>query len=42
MRTDIQVGDDTTPYFGVALWQKHMGSKVAAGDIILLQSMYKL
>ncbi|KAK7275427.1 hypothetical protein RIF29_16543 [Crotalaria pallida] len=38
MRTDIQVGDETTPYFGVSLWQKDMGSKVAAGDVLLLQN----
>ncbi|KAE9605873.1 hypothetical protein Lalb_Chr10g0101921 [Lupinus albus] len=38
MRTDIQVGDETTPYFGVSLWQKDMGSKIAAGDIVLLQN----
>lgn len=39
-RTDIQVGDDTTPYFGVSLWQKDMGSKLAPGDVVLLQSIY--
>ncbi|KAK7373124.1 hypothetical protein VNO80_06522 [Phaseolus coccineus] len=37
-RTDIEVGDDTTPYFLVSLWQKHMGSMVAAGDLVLLQN----
>ncbi|KAJ1439244.1 hypothetical protein SESBI_02615 [Sesbania bispinosa] len=37
-RTDIQVGDDTTPYFGVSLWQKDMGSMVTAGDVVLLQN----
>ncbi|CAL0317911.1 unnamed protein product [Lupinus luteus] len=38
MRTDIQVGDETTPYFGVSLWQKDMASKIAAGDVVLLQN----
>ncbi|KAK7275679.1 hypothetical protein RIF29_16800 [Crotalaria pallida] len=38
MRTDIRVGDETTPYFGVSLWQKDMWSKVAAGDVVLLQN----
>ncbi|TKY56186.1 hypothetical protein E2542_SST20627 [Spatholobus suberectus] len=37
-RTDIEVGDDTTPYFIVSLWQKHMGSMVAAGDVVLLEN----
>ncbi|KAK7321037.1 hypothetical protein VNO77_31145 [Canavalia gladiata] len=37
-RIDIQVGDDTTPYFVVSLWQKHMEFMVAAGDVILLQN----
>ncbi|XP_027368367.1 uncharacterized protein LOC113874340 [Abrus precatorius] len=37
-RTHIQVGDDTMPYFVVSLWQKHMGSMVAAGDVVLLQN----
>ncbi|RYQ90653.1 hypothetical protein Ahy_B09g096688 isoform A [Arachis hypogaea] len=39
IRTDIQVGDDTMPYFGVALWQNQMASKIAAGDLVLLQNM---
>ncbi|KAI4307299.1 hypothetical protein L6164_030503 [Bauhinia variegata] len=39
IRTDIQVGDDTKPYFGVSLWQKHMGSVVSEGDIIFLQNV---
>ncbi|XP_061341941.1 uncharacterized protein LOC133288240 [Gastrolobium bilobum] len=38
IRTDIQVGDDTTPYFVVSLWQKHMGSMVEAGDVVLLEN----
>ncbi|XP_014504088.1 uncharacterized protein LOC106764323 isoform X2 [Vigna radiata var. radiata] len=37
-RTDIEVGDDTTPYFLVSLWQKNMASIVAAGDVVLLQN----
>ncbi|MED6217855.1 hypothetical protein PIB30_021496 [Stylosanthes scabra] len=39
IRTDIQVGDDTTPYFGVALWHNQIASKVAAGDLVLLQNV---
>lgn len=38
MRTDIQVGDDTRPFFGVSVWQKNMGSIISPGDVILLQS----
>lgn len=37
-RTDIEVGDDTTPFFVISLWQKHMASMVSAGDIVLLQN----
>ncbi|KAK2375773.1 hypothetical protein QL285_076641 [Trifolium repens] len=37
-RIDIQVGDDTTPYFGVSLWQTQMESMVSAGDVVLLQN----
>ncbi|KAL5078679.1 hypothetical protein RYX36_007100 [Vicia faba] len=37
-RLDIQVGDDTAPYFGVSLWQSQMGSMVSAGDVVLLQN----
>ncbi|KAK7385222.1 hypothetical protein VNO78_30936 [Psophocarpus tetragonolobus] len=37
-RIDIEVGDDTTPFFMVSLWQKHMGSTLSAGDIVLLQN----
>ncbi|KAI5435987.1 uncharacterized protein LOC127118898 isoform X1 [Lathyrus oleraceus] len=37
-RIDIQVGDDTMPYFGVSLWQNQMGSMVSAGDVVLLQN----
>jgi hypothetical protein len=38
IRTDIQVGDDTLPFFSVSLWKKQMGTMVVAGDILLLQS----
>ncbi|KAL2317775.1 hypothetical protein Fmac_031651 [Flemingia macrophylla] len=38
-RTDIEVGDETTPHFVVSLWQKHMASAVAAGDVVLLQNL---
>ncbi|KAG4954613.1 hypothetical protein JHK87_040207 [Glycine soja] len=38
-RTDIEVGDDTMPFFVVSLWQKQMGSMVSAGDISRLRSM---
>lgn len=38
IRTDIQVGDDTLPFFSVSLWKKQMGTLVDAGDILLLQS----
>ncbi|KAJ9560433.1 hypothetical protein OSB04_005593 [Centaurea solstitialis] len=39
IRTDIQVGDDTRPYFPVSVWQKHMGSMLTAGSIVLLQNV---
>lgn len=38
LKTNIQVGDDTRPFFPVSIWQKHMGSMIVEGDIILLQS----
>ncbi|KRH16570.1 hypothetical protein GLYMA_14G162900v4 [Glycine max] len=38
-RTDIEVGDDTMPFFVVSLWQKQMGSMVSAGDVVLLQNL---
>lgn len=38
IRTDIQVGDNTRPFFSVSLWQKQMASMAVAGDIILLHS----
>ncbi|KAK7301319.1 hypothetical protein RJT34_12180 [Clitoria ternatea] len=34
--THIRVGDDTTPYFNVSLWQKHMPSMLSPGDVVLL------
>ncbi|XP_031275344.1 uncharacterized protein LOC116133802 [Pistacia vera] len=39
IRTDIQVGDDTRPFFSVCLWQKQMGSMAVAGDVILLRNV---
>lgn len=39
IRTDIQVGDDTLPFFHVSLWQKQMGLMALAGDIVLLQNV---
>lgn len=39
IRTDIQVGDDTLPFFSVSLWKKQMGTMVVAGDILLLQNV---
>ncbi|XP_044510500.1 uncharacterized protein LOC123229012 isoform X2 [Mangifera indica] len=39
IRTDIQVGDDTRPFFSVCLWQKQMGSMAIAGDVILLENV---
>ncbi|CAK7347016.1 unnamed protein product [Dovyalis caffra] len=30
IRTDIQVGDDTLPFFSVSLWKKQMGAMVVA------------
>lgn len=39
LKTNIEVGDDTRSFFSISLWQKHMGSMVVAGDIILLQNI---
>ncbi|CAI0449143.1 unnamed protein product [Linum tenue] len=39
VRTDIQVGDETHPFFVVSLWQKQMRNVAAAGDVVLLQNM---
>lgn len=39
IRTDIQVGDDTRPYFPVSIWQKNMETMLKAGNIILLQNV---
>ncbi|XP_039690832.1 uncharacterized protein [Medicago truncatula] len=41
-RTDIQVGDETTPYFGVSIWQTQMASLLSAGDVVLLQNVEEL
>ncbi|KAK6794272.1 hypothetical protein RDI58_007725 [Solanum bulbocastanum] len=38
IRTDIQVADDTRPFFPVTIWNKQLASTLVAGDIILLQS----
>ncbi|KAJ8536671.1 hypothetical protein K7X08_035072 [Anisodus acutangulus] len=39
IRTDIQVGDDTRPFFPVTIWNKQLASTFVAGDIILLQNI---
>ncbi|KAJ4824809.1 hypothetical protein Tsubulata_022149 [Turnera subulata] len=39
IRTDIQVGDDTLPFFSISLWKKQMGTAFVAGDVILLQNV---
>ncbi|XVF64603.1 hypothetical protein PTKIN_Ptkin09bG0181900 [Pterospermum kingtungense] len=39
MRTDIQVGDDTLPFFSVSLWKKEIRSTVVPGDVVLLQNV---
>ncbi|PQQ08008.1 uncharacterized protein Pyn_30882 [Prunus yedoensis var. nudiflora] len=39
IRTDIQVGDETRPFFSVSLWQKPMASTAVAGDVVLLQNV---
>ncbi|CDP15810.1 unnamed protein product [Coffea canephora] len=39
VRMDVQVGDDTRRYFPVSIWQKQLGSKIVAGDIIFLQNV---
>ncbi|XP_015165580.1 uncharacterized protein [Solanum tuberosum] len=38
IRTDIQVADDTRPFFPVTIWNKQLASTLVAGDIVLLQS----
>lgn len=42
VRKDIQVGDDTRPFFSISISQKHLCSTVVAGDVVLLQSIYFL
>ncbi|BBG95654.1 hypothetical protein Prudu_004258 [Prunus dulcis] len=39
IRTDIQVGDETRPFFSVSLWQKPIASMAVAGDVVLLQNV---
>nr|XP_048332458.1 uncharacterized protein LOC107406804 isoform X2 [Ziziphus jujuba var. spinosa] len=39
VRKDIQVGDDTRPFFSISIWQKHLASMVVAGDVVLLQNV---
>lgn len=39
MRTEIQVGDNTRPFFPVSLWHKQMQLSTP-GDVILLQSQF--
>ncbi|XVE55375.1 hypothetical protein DITRI_Ditri03aG0153600 [Diplodiscus trichospermus] len=39
IKTDIQVGDDTLPFFSVSLWKKEMRSSVVSGDVVLLQNV---
>ncbi|KAI4320521.1 hypothetical protein MLD38_033992 [Melastoma candidum] len=39
IRMDFRVGDDTRPQFFVSIWQKHLMSSAAPGDVILLQNV---
>ncbi|KAK1436417.1 hypothetical protein QVD17_02197 [Tagetes erecta] len=39
IRTDIQVGDETRPYFPVSIWGKHIVSMLNAGNIVLLNNV---
>ncbi|XP_015165579.1 uncharacterized protein [Solanum tuberosum] len=39
IRTDIQVADDTRPFFPVTIWNKQLASTLVAGDIVLLQNV---
>ncbi|PON59827.1 hypothetical protein PanWU01x14_157220 [Parasponia andersonii] len=39
VRRDIQVGDDSRPYFPISIWQKQIGSMALPGHIILLQNV---
>ncbi|KAL8252746.1 hypothetical protein R6Q59_036439 [Mikania micrantha] len=39
IRTDIQVGDNTRPYFPVSIWGKPMESMLKPGNIVLLQNV---
>ncbi|XP_048435383.1 uncharacterized protein LOC103936487 isoform X2 [Pyrus x bretschneideri] len=42
IRTDIQVGDETRPFFSVSIWQKPIGSMAVAGDVVLFQRVNDL
>ncbi|CAN4085301.1 unnamed protein product [Withania somnifera] len=42
IRTDIQVGDDTRPFFPLIIWNKQLAATLLAGDIILLQNVDNL
>ncbi|KAI0511746.1 hypothetical protein KFK09_012378 [Dendrobium nobile] len=39
LMTNIQVGDDTRPYFLVYAWHKYIGTMIVPGDVILLQNV---
>ncbi|XP_074587819.1 uncharacterized protein LOC141843662 isoform X1 [Curcuma longa] len=39
LKTKLQVSDDTRSFFSVSVWPKHMGSVIAAGDVVLLQNV---
>ncbi|KAF5181848.1 Dis3-like exonuclease [Thalictrum thalictroides] len=39
LRTDVQVGDDTRPFFSISIWKREMGSIIVSGDVILLQNV---
>ncbi|WOK93998.1 hypothetical protein Cni_G02699 [Canna indica] len=39
LKTKILASDDTRTNFSVSIWPKHMGSVIAAGDVLLLQNV---
>ncbi|XP_020579523.1 uncharacterized protein LOC110024099 isoform X2 [Phalaenopsis equestris] len=39
LMTNIQVGDDTMPYFVVSVWHKYIGTMIVPGVVILLQNV---
>ncbi|CAO2826320.1 unnamed protein product [Amaranthus hypochondriacus] len=39
MRTDIDVGDETRPFFSISLWNNHLASCVSAGDILFFRNV---